>query len=115
MSSQAGLQYGLIRGIKNEIVRLNSAARINAVAPGWVDTPLIGGRLDDPKEMYREAQTTVPLRKIAKPTDVARAITFLASHRAAGHISGECISVDGGMEGRVVWTEPEIFHEQKEN
>ncbi|KAF2491071.1 polysaccharide deacetylase family protein-like protein [Lophium mytilinum] len=107
-SGKAGLQYGLVRSVKNEIVRLNSAARINAVAPGWVDTPLIEGRLDDPKEMYREAQATVPLRKIAKPTDVARTVAFLASHRAAGHISGQCISVDGGMEGRMVWSESEI-------
>lgn len=51
---------------------------------------------------------SVPLRKIAKPTDVARAAAFLASHRAAGHISGQCISVDGGMEGRIVWSEEEI-------
>lgn len=57
-SGKAGLQYGLIRGIKNEIVRLNSKARINAVAPGWVDTPLIEGRLDDPKELWAEAQAT---------------------------------------------------------
>ena len=35
-SGKAGLQYGLVRGVKNEIVRLNSTARINAVAPGWV-------------------------------------------------------------------------------
>lgn len=112
-SGKAGLQYGLIRGIKNEIVRLNSAARVNAVAPGWVDTPLIEGRLDDPKEMYREAQATVPLRKTAKSTDVARAIAFLASHSAAGHISGECISVDGGMEGRVIWSESEILQGEK--
>ena len=41
----------------------------------------------------------MPLRKIAQPTDVARAAAFLASHRAAGHISGQCISVDGGMVG----------------
>ena len=34
-SGKAGLQYGLIRSVKNEIVRLNSKARINAVAPGW--------------------------------------------------------------------------------
>ena len=47
----------------------------------------------------------VPLRKIAKPHDVACTMAFLASHRAAGHISGQCISVDGGMEGRVVWKE----------
>jgi hypothetical protein len=107
-SGKAGLQYGLIRGVKNEIVRLNSKARINAVAPGWVDTPLIEGRLDDPKEMWAEAQATVPLRKIAKPEDIARAMCFLASHRAAGHISGECLSVDGGMEGRVVWKQDEV-------
>jgi peptidoglycan/xylan/chitin deacetylase (PgdA/CDA1 family) len=51
---------------------------------------------------------SVPLRKIAQPTDVARAAAFLASHRAAGHISGQCISVDGGMEGRIVWSEEEV-------
>ena len=33
-------------------------------------------------------------------------MAFLASHRAAGHISGECLSVDGGMEGRLIWKEP---------
>ncbi|RDW75064.1 hypothetical protein BP6252_06206 [Coleophoma cylindrospora] len=108
-SGKAGLQYGLVRGVKNEIVRLNSKARINAVAPGWVDTPLIEGRLDDPAELWTEAQATVPLRKIAQPEDVARTMCFLASHRAAGHITGECISVDGGMEGRVVWKADEVL------
>lgn len=57
-SGKAGLQYGLVRGVKNEIVRLNGRARINAVAPGWVDTPLIEGRLDNPKELWVEAQAT---------------------------------------------------------
>ncbi|KAH7125319.1 polysaccharide deacetylase family protein-like protein [Dendryphion nanum] len=107
-SGKAGLQYGLVRSVKNEIVKLNSRARINAVAPGWVETKLIEGRLDDPREMWMEAEATVPLRKIAKPADVARAAAFLASHRAAGHISGQCISVDGGMEGRIVWSEDEV-------
>lgn len=35
-------------------------------------------------------------------------MAFLASHRAAGHISGECLSVDGGMEGRLIWKEPKF-------
>ncbi|KAF7164446.1 hypothetical protein CNMCM5623_008993 [Aspergillus felis] len=102
-SGKAGLQYGLVKSVKNEIVRLNSRARINAVAPGWVDTPMIEGRLDDPKELWAEAQATVPLKKIAKPEDIARTMAFLASHRAAGHITGQCLSVDGGMEGRLLW------------
>ncbi|KAL9116012.1 MAG: hypothetical protein Q9227_000380 [Pyrenula ochraceoflavens] len=103
---KAGLQYGLVRTVKNEIVRINRLGRVNAVAPGWVDTGLIKGRLDDPREKWAEAEATVPLRKIAQPSDVARAVAFLASHRAAGHISGECISIDGGMEGRLIWREP---------
>lgn len=60
-SGKAGLQYGLVKSVKNEIVRLNSRARINAVAPGWVDTPMIEGRLDDPKELWAEAQATYVL------------------------------------------------------
>lgn len=108
-SGKAGLQYGLVPTVKNEIVRLNAKARINAVAPGWVNTSLIGDRLDDPRELYLEAQGTVALKKIAQPEDVARTVAFLASHRAAGHISGQCLSVDGGMEGRIVWREEEVL------
>lgn len=107
-SGKSALQYGLVATVKNEIVKLNSKARINAVAPGWVNTDLIGDRLDDPRELYIESQGTVALKKIAEPTDVAKAVAFLTSHRASGHMSGQCLSVDGGMEGRIVWLEEEI-------
>jgi peptidoglycan/xylan/chitin deacetylase (PgdA/CDA1 family) len=36
-------------------------------------------------------------------------MAFLSSHKAAGHISGECISVDGGMEGRLIWKESQVI------
>jgi NAD(P)-dependent dehydrogenase (short-subunit alcohol dehydrogenase family) len=114
-SGKAGLQYGLVPTVKNEIVRLNRKARINAVAPGWVNTVLIGDRLDDPKELYLEAQGTVPLRKIAEPKDVAKAVAFLASHEASGHMSGQCLSVDGGMEGRIIWRPEEILENQQKS
>ena len=78
-SGKAGLQYGLVKTVKNEIVHLNPQARINAVAPGWVNTPLIGDRLDDPHELWAEVHSTTALRKIAQPSDVARAMAFLAS------------------------------------
>ncbi|KAK5074982.1 hypothetical protein LTR64_001187 [Lithohypha guttulata] len=108
-TGKAGLQYGLVKTVKNEIIRLNAKGRINAVAPGWVDTPLIGDRLHEPKEMWAEAQATVALKKIARPEDVACCMAFLASHRTAGHISGQCISVDGGQEGRLLWREEQIL------
>lgn len=57
-SGKAALQYGLVPTVKNEMVRLNARARINAVAPGWVDTPLIAGRLDDALELWAETQAT---------------------------------------------------------
>lgn len=104
-SGKAGLQYGLVKTAKNEIVRLNSKARVNAVAPGWINTPLIGDRLDDAYEKWAESEATVALRKLAQPHDVACCMAFLASHRTAGHISGQCISIDGGQEGRLLWRE----------
>lgn len=63
-----------------------------------------GDKLDDPKVLYRESQATVALRKIAKPEDVARSIVWLSSEKWSGHISGQCISIDGGMEGRVIYS-----------
>ncbi len=45
---------------------------------------------------------TMPLRKVATAEDVARAIVFLCSPLAAGHLTGQVITVAGGMEGRLL-------------
>lgn len=72
-----------------------SGIRVNAVAPGVVDTALWARNKAIPGVVEAiEAQT--PLRRWATPEDIADVITFLASD-AARFITGETISADGGM------------------
>src|SRR5437764_10754940 len=72
-AAKAGLTYGLARSLKNEICRLAPRGRINVVCPGWTLTPMTQGFNSDPDRVRRALQT-VPLRKIARPEDVANAI-----------------------------------------
>jgi hypothetical protein len=49
----------------------------------------------------RRITRTMPLRKVATPEDVASQVVVLASERLSGHVTGELVTVAGGMEGRV--------------
>jgi 3-oxoacyl-[acyl-carrier protein] reductase len=100
-AAKAGLTYGLTRTLKNEIVRLAPRGRVNCVAPGWtlVDKP---GRPPLRPDSVSRVTSTMALRKIATPEDIAAAIVFLTSDRLAGHISGVVLPVHGGMEGRLL-------------
>jgi len=69
--------------------------RVNAVAPTWVNTDLTRGLISNPEILKRMLDMT-PLRKLAEPSDVADAIVFLASDRAA-MITGHTLPVDGGF------------------
>lgn len=71
-----GLHYGLLNTVRVEIKSIHAEGRINAVSSG-----LESGLSDE---------------KATSPADVARTMAFLASKRAAGHISGQCIRVEGG-------------------
>jgi 3-oxoacyl-[acyl-carrier protein] reductase len=50
----------------------------------------------------RRITRTMPLRKVATPEDVAAQVVVLASERLSGHVTGELVTVGGGMEGRVL-------------
>jgi 3-oxoacyl-[acyl-carrier protein] reductase len=58
------------------------------------------GRLDEAR--VRRISRTMALRKVAQPEDVARQVLVLASDELSGHVSGQIVTVAGGMEGRVV-------------
>lgn len=69
--------------------------RINAVAPGTVDTELFRASTKDQPERVQSVINATPLRRLGQPEDVARAILFLASE-AASFITGQILSVCGG-------------------
>ncbi len=50
----------------------------------------------------------MPLRQLARAKDIARAALFLASPAAARHVSGEVLTVAGGMEGRALWEAADV-------
>jgi 3-oxoacyl-[acyl-carrier protein] reductase len=68
--------------------------RVNCVAPGWVDTEMCSGVFRAPG--FREkVESSIPLKRIPPPEDVAGPILFLASDLAR-HITGEVININGG-------------------
>ncbi len=98
---------GLVRSLKNEIVEIDPYARVNMVQPGWTATHMARPALDDPAQVKR-AVRTMPVRQIGRAVDMARAIAFLASPRLSRHVSGELLTVAGGMEGRQLWTDDQL-------
>jgi NAD(P)-dependent dehydrogenase (short-subunit alcohol dehydrogenase family) len=73
--------------------------RVNAVCPGYIDTPIMDRWLDtvpDREEALRQVLKAHPLGRIGTPRDVAEAVLFLASD-AAAFISGASLVVDGAM------------------
>jgi 3-oxoacyl-[acyl-carrier protein] reductase len=99
-AAKAALQVGLLLSLKNEIVRIAPRGRVNAVAPGWTYSPMTRGELDE--ELVTRLSRTMALRKVALADDVARAVVVLASDELSGHVTGELVTVAGGMEGRTV-------------
>jgi 3-oxoacyl-[acyl-carrier protein] reductase len=99
-AAKSAIVGGLLLSLKNEAVRRNPRTRVNAVAPGWTVSPMTEGRLDE-KEVARITRT-MALRKVATADDVAAQIVALASPALSGHVSGQVVTVAGGMEGRLL-------------
>ena len=99
-AAKGAITTGLLLSLKNEVSHLGSV-RVNAVAPGWTLTQKKAEAGLDEGVMER-AKSTMALKKLATPNDVAMAIISLSSEEVSGHITGQVIEVAGGMEGRLV-------------
>jgi 3-oxoacyl-[acyl-carrier protein] reductase len=90
VAAKAGL-IGLTKAIAVEIASRNIT--VNAVAPGFIETPMTEVLPDKVKE---ELKTRIPLGRMGSARDVAAAIVFLASDEAA-YITGHVLNVNGGL------------------
>ena len=90
VASKAGL-IGLTKAIAQEMGSRGVTA--NAVAPGFIDTDMTAVL---PAELKEKLLTTIPLKRLGVPEDVAAAVRFLCSEEA-GYITGHVLDVNGGM------------------
>ena len=99
-AAKSAVLGGVLLSLKNEIVRIAPQGRVNAVAPGWTESPMTRGFVDPAQ--VRAVSRTMALRKVAQPEDVAAQVVVLASDALSGHVTGQVVVVAGGMEGRTV-------------
>lgn len=101
----AASKAAVISLVKSFAVALAPAGvRVNAVAPGIVDTDLLAASNEafarmrglSVEDVRRSREAAVPLRRAAAPDDIAAAVAFLASEEAS-YITGECLHVAGGQ------------------
>jgi len=90
-SSSKSAVIGFTKSLSKELASLN--IRVNAVAPGFIDTDMIG-KMD--QRFHSKNLDSIGMKRIGTPDDVARTILFLASDLSA-YVTGQVIGVDGGM------------------
>lgn len=105
MSSYMGVPYvlgyataksgylGMVHTLATEIS--GDGIRVNAIAPGWIDTPMFRKATDNDPERKAKILGRTPMKKVGEPKDIGWAAVYLCSD-AAKFISGVCLPVDGG-------------------
>jgi 2-hydroxycyclohexanecarboxyl-CoA dehydrogenase len=90
-------QVAFGKTLAREVAR--SGVTVNSVCPGPTETPLLEGMLgagEASAKMVEALRRAVPMRRLGRPEDVAAAVAFLSSD-AAGYVTGQTLSVSGGL------------------
>lgn len=91
-TAKAGF-LGMIHVLTAELAEYG--VTVNAIAPGWIDTPMFHKAVDNDPPRLQKIMGRIPAKSVGDPMDVGMTAAFLCS-RAARYISGSCIPVDGG-------------------
>lgn len=94
-ATKAGL-LGLVRALADELGP--DGVTVNAVCPGWVDTPFnetFWDHQDDPGAALHALTAQIPLRRQARPEDLTGLLLYLASAESS-YLTGQALVVDGG-------------------
>ncbi|MEZ5423542.1 MAG: SDR family oxidoreductase [Pyrinomonadaceae bacterium] len=93
-SNYAASKGGQIAFTKALASELSPTIRVNAVAPGWIETAMVRPAFED-KEYEAQVIDSIPLKRVATTDDVALSICFLLSDWSR-HITGEILNINGG-------------------
>ena len=90
---------GVVNLTRAMALELAPAVRVNCVCPGYVDTDMVRrdgiDQADDPQSAEQTIVDYAPLKRISKPTEIAKAIAYLAGEDAL-FITGSALQIDGG-------------------
>lgn len=90
-------KHGVIAVMKASALELSSQGiRVNAVCPGWVDTPMVQADLTKSEKYANFVKNMIPSGRLAMPDEVGDAIVFLCSP-AASYLNGVSLVIDDGM------------------
>ena len=89
-ATKAGI-IGFTKSLAKEVARYNIT--VNAVCPGFVETDMLK---DIPQSYLNKILEKIPMRRLAKPSEIAELVLFLASDKCS-YITGEYISINGGL------------------
>ncbi|MEM5780868.1 MAG: SDR family oxidoreductase, partial [Lawsonibacter sp.] len=84
---------GMVRTLSAEAAA--DGIRVNAIAPGWIDTPMYRAATEQDPARRAKILGRIQMNRVGAPEDIGWAAVYLCSD-AAGYVTGTCLPVDGG-------------------